>query len=303
MAFYDEERILDDADALSVAEYLGLEIRRAGSRHQIYCPGHLARLGKADSKMGSCYLTPKGYHCYACDKTVSLPNMVMEVEECSYKEALGIIADSLGGRDLYTVSGKREAEEEHEKILSEKDLKIIGLHSTVSFDVVIGSYPSKAEILELNEKNKESEDEEIKKMTLSPKVDCSVYEDDVVYLAVHHQTVSLKSMLQESPISYYQLVRGKAKEYMEKYKTWMDNIEKPGTREYKMLEKFASSAKQKFDNKLIFDFRNIINEWYSKAKEIYLSIPPGMAGDDDDEEVPELKVKEKIRLDLFSDIP
>ena len=83
----------------------------------------------------------------------------------------------------------------------------------------------------------------------------------------------------------------------------MDNIEKPGTREYKMLEKFASSAKQKFDNKLIFDFRNIINEWYSKAKEIYLSIPPGMAGDDDDEEVPELKVKEKIRLDLFSDIP
>lgn len=299
MAFYDEERILEDADAVSVAEYLGLEIRRAGSRHQIYCPGHLERLGKPDTRMGSCYLTAKGYHCYACDKTVNLPNMVMEVENCSYKEALGIIADSLGGRDLYTISGKREFEE-NEKILSESDLNLIGLTSTISFDIVQNCCSSKEEVLEQNAKNQESEDDEIRRMSLSPKADPNLEPGIPLYLAVHHQTVSLKSFFQETPEDYYYMVRNKAKETMEKYKSWITALETDGDEKFEALKAVLGYINVECDDSTIFDFKQIFTDFYARAKEIYLSITPQMAGEVEEEvqEVP----KPKVRLDLFENL-
>lgn len=304
MAFYDEARIMEDADALSVAEYLGIEIRRAGKRHQIYCPGHFARLGKEDSSMGSCYLTNKGYHCYACDAQVSLPNMVMEIEDCSYKEALGIIADSLGGRELYTISGKYD-NEEREQILKEQDLKILGLLPTVSFDVILNEYSSKEEIMEANSKNRESEDEEIRRLTLSAKYDANAPVGTTSYLAVHHQTISLKSIFQESPVEYYFVVRNKAKEAMDKYKHWSDCLANPTSNEFELFKKTFEYIGVDFDNNTIFDLKQLFTNWYARAKEIYLSITPKMAGQEEalEETNKEEKVKPKIRLDLFQDLP
>ena len=299
MAFYDEERILEDADSLTVAEFLGLEVRRAGNRHQIYCPGHMERLGKADTHMGSCYLTPKGYHCYACSKTVSLPNMVMEVENCDYKEALGIIADSLGGREHYITSGKKNYEE-HEKILGEEDLKLIGLVSTISFDVPVNCAYTKEEVIKLNQENMESEDETKRRMTLTPKLDPNDYSEDPMYLAVHHQTVSLKSVFQEDPVYYYFLVRNKAYEAMEKYKDWADKLDDPSSYQYNLI-KLIFDKTDEFNVNILYDFKDIFLEKYNRAREIYLSITPQMAGEDDATTVEPPKKKE-IRLDLFSDI-
>ena len=308
MAFYDEERILEDADSLSVAEYLGLEIRNAGKRHQIYCPGHLERLGKVDSRMGSCYLLEdgsriKGYHCYACDKTVSLPNMVMEIEDCDYKEALGIIADSIGGREHYMTSGSGKDFEEREKILSEQDLKVIGLLTAVSFDSVMNAYSSKEEIQEVNKKNQESDDEDVAHITLSAKTDTSASLETPTYLAVHHQTISLKSIFQEDPEFYYYLVRTKAKESMDKYKAWADCLNNPESKEYELLKYSLDYIDIEFDSEAVYDFEQIFNKLYAKSKEIFLSITPSMAGMEEEVEETKEVTKPKIRLDLFADVP
>ena len=299
MAFYDEERILEDADSLTVAEFLGLEVRRAGNRHQIYCPGHMERLGKPDTHMGSCYLTPKGYHCYACSKTVSLPNMVMEVENCDYKEALGIIADSIGGREHYVISGKKDYEE-HEKILGEDDLTLIGLVPTISFDIPVNCAETKEEIIKFNQENMESEDENKRRMNVTPKTDPNDQSEYPMYLAVHHQTVSLKSIFQEDPVYYYFLVRNKASEAMEKYKNWAEQLDDPSSFQYNMI-KLIYEPYDDFNANTLYEFKNIFLEKYNRAREIYLSITPAMAGEETPEEEPKPKKKE-IRLDLFSDI-
>ncbi len=300
MAFYDEERILEEADAEAVFEFLGLEIRRSGSRRQIYCPGHEKRLGKPDRKMGSCFITPKGYHCYACDVTVNLVNAVMEIEDCTYKEALGIIADSLGGRELYTTSGKKEASET-EKILKEDDLKLIGLVPTVSFDIPANVFASKEEINEYNKTLNVDETAE-RKPLLSPKLDA--YSSDDTYLGVYHQNVSLKSVFQESPMDYYYLVKTKALEAMEKYKAYLDGFEDPKSVETTKLELLIKIAGQDFNDGVLFDFKTIFREWYNRSKEIYLSITPEMAGMEEKIEVKkeEKKTEPAIRLDLFSNL-
>ncbi len=301
MAFYDEERILEEADAFTVFEYLGLEIRRSGSRHQIYCPGHEKRLGKPDTKMGSCFITPKGYHCYACDVQVGLINAVMEIEDCTYKEALGIIADSLGGRELYTTSGKRESSET-ERILKDEDLNLIGLQSTVSFDVPAGVFRSKEEINDYNKALLE-EDREVRRPSLSPRSDAN--SDDDTYLGVYHQNVSLKSIFQESPIDYYYMVKTKSKEAMEKYKRFLDGFENSESKETTSLKILLKAAGVELDNSNLFDIKEVFREWYNRSKEIYLSITPQMAGiKEETKEIKTEKIKKEpaIRLDLFSNL-
>ena len=300
MAFYDEERILEDADALSVFEYLGLEIRRSGSRHQIYCPGHEKRLGKPDSKMGSCVITPKGYHCYACDVQVGLINAVMEILDCDYKEALCQIADSLGGRELYETSGKKETSE-IERILREDDLKLIGLSSTVSFDIPVNLFSSKEEINDYNKKIADSDDE-IKRPTLSPKTDGNSTDD--TYLGVYHQNVSLKSIYQESPTDYYYMVKTKSKEAMDKYKSYLDGFEDSTSKEYTKLSVLLKTLGSEIDESKLFEFKDVFRKWYTRAKEIYLSITPEMAGIKDEVEIKKEIPEEEpsIRLDLFSNL-
>lgn len=120
---YDVELLLDEADSLSVANYLGMDIVKRGSRYFIPCPGHEQRLGKPDRKTSNCVLTPKGYHCFACQERVGLINMVMEYTGCEYREALTIIGDACGGAELFETNGKQIKKPP----LSHNDLAIIGL--------------------------------------------------------------------------------------------------------------------------------------------------------------------------------
>ena len=120
---YDVEALLDEADSLSVANYLGMEVVKKGSNYCIPCPGHEERLGKPDRKIGNCILTPKGYHCFACCERVGLINMVMEYTGCQYKEALTIIGDACGGAELFVKNGQIRKKQP----LSQNDLTLIGL--------------------------------------------------------------------------------------------------------------------------------------------------------------------------------
>lgn len=122
---YDIEGLMEAADSKTVADYIGMETFYRSGRYFIYCPGHMNRLGKPDRNIGSCILTPKGYHCYACGQNVGLISMVMEFTGCGYKQALETIGDSCGGasmfRDFDTNSKTKKFP------LSPEDLAIIGL--------------------------------------------------------------------------------------------------------------------------------------------------------------------------------
>lgn len=133
---YDRERLLQAADSLDVAEYIGLDIKRIGSNYSILCPGHEKRLGKPDTGFGNCILTKNGYTCFACGKSVNLIDMVMEVTGCNYYEALGTIAETCGGRELY-LSDDSDIVEKEELPLMKEELASIGLksHSTPIYDI------------------------------------------------------------------------------------------------------------------------------------------------------------------------
>ena len=98
----DIKKLMEDADALTIARYLGMQIVQKGRYYYIHCPGHIHRLGKADEHIGNCILTKHGYKCFACGVYVSLPNMVMEYLECDRREAYHIIAEAMGGEALYS---------------------------------------------------------------------------------------------------------------------------------------------------------------------------------------------------------
>lgn len=141
MIKYDIEAIKNDADPYIIAKYIGIPIKEGKEQrtksgyikktYYILCPGHLKRIKKEDKNFGSCTLTDYGYHCRACDKKVDVIDMVMEYNNCTFPEALGTIADALGGRELYVLSEDEAKQNEEKKKnfpLSVEEMALIRLY-------------------------------------------------------------------------------------------------------------------------------------------------------------------------------
>lgn len=81
------QKILDAAKVEEVVRSYGVELRRAGSVLKGLCPFH-------DEKTPSFVVSPaKGiYKCFGCGKAGHAVGFVMEKEQCSYPEALRILA-------------------------------------------------------------------------------------------------------------------------------------------------------------------------------------------------------------------
>lgn len=94
----DREKLLDAADSLTVAEHLGLEVRRVGNRNSILCPAH------NDTHYGSCILTEKGFICYSCGAHGSVIDLVMLAEDKPYGAAVEILGECCGGKEFYQAS-------------------------------------------------------------------------------------------------------------------------------------------------------------------------------------------------------
>jgi len=170
---YDVEAILETADPLDVARYIGMPIQegkyyktkkgRTKKTYYILCPGHKKRLGREDKHFGSAVLTERGYKCHACGSHVGVINMVMEYMECSFYNALGIIADSLGGRDKYLLNNDSAASYNSRRFpLTGEDLKLIGLYpyrsNTVDNLVCAGISQYMADYDAIKEKNSDNYD-------------------------------------------------------------------------------------------------------------------------------------------------
>ena len=156
----DLNRLMDDADATTVAEYIGMRIQRKGNRNYILCPGHRNRLGKEDRSIGNCVLTAHGYRCFACGETVGIVQMVMEYTGCTKGEAFSQIADAMGGRELYADSGT-EAKPTYgpKEKLTQEELALLGINCSYNSGIITdnGMVPDGLNTLYFEDKAKYTE--------------------------------------------------------------------------------------------------------------------------------------------------
>lgn len=118
---YDREKLIEAADTLLVAEHIGLEIKRTGSRRSILCPAH------NDRHFGNCVLTEHGFRCFACGGHGSVIDLVMLSENVPLVEAMGIVADCCGGREYYQTDEKGPLPEH--QVIGEGTRAFLGIHN------------------------------------------------------------------------------------------------------------------------------------------------------------------------------
>ena len=241
----ERDYLLSEADGFTVAEYLGMEILKRGSRHYILCPGHEKRLGKQDMRMGNAVLTNKGYHCYACNKSVNVIDMTMEYTGCSYPEALNMIADACGGRSIFEIDGNNQPKAKRLP-LSPIDLELIGLSSSGKSTPIINVSTTMVE-----------NDE-----------DTFVRQSDDKYFVYQRNNVSLTTLYQTDLAAYNHLIAEKAKIAMETYKT---AIEKYCSRDAEKAEFIYNLFNENgyLAGDVFYKLKNSFQKKYWRAKEIY----------------------------------
>lgn len=94
--FYDRREVLQNADPETVARSLGIPMENRGRYTYLLCPGHERNFGKTDHSFGNAILTNHGYHCFACNRSGSVFDMVMEMKNVSFHEAIDYVAKTTG---------------------------------------------------------------------------------------------------------------------------------------------------------------------------------------------------------------
>lgn len=95
--YYDKNLIYERLSGEEVAERLGLNVAYRDGRAECLCPAR----DHDDHNLGSCKITDKGCHCFACHRTFSLERMVEEARGIphtrdGYMETLKILASFAG---------------------------------------------------------------------------------------------------------------------------------------------------------------------------------------------------------------
>jgi hypothetical protein len=248
----DKELLLEEADAITVAEYLGMEMQKKGSNIFICCPGHEKRLGKPDTRISNCVLVEKGYKCFACNKYVGVIDMVMEYTGCSYPEALTIVADACGGVALY------DSDEKHvvfDKLpLSMSDMELLGLKPRIQ------EYPV------LNASDQEFEIEDYL---------CRCVDGEFLMYEKRFRP-SLNKMYRDNRRGYNILIAAKAKEAISKYEAAIEAYcSKDASKANLIFDIFNTDGY--LDSQTMVDLKAIFQKRLWRLKEIYDNTRAGVS--------------------------
>lgn len=199
----DKAQILRDADPEIVAEYIGIPMQRKGSRMSILCPSH------PDKHFGNCHLTRYGYHCFSCGASGDVIKMVQEFTDCSFSEALEIVADTCGGADKYNVNSLKQ--EDIRSFLKPAQRQAIDLKDGPVYKPVFVS-------------DIEDEcNEFIENSQLRLRKDVQWSDGIPYYVASELVTASPLTLLhEESPDEYEELLNSKCRDKIEQYKTLLE---------------------------------------------------------------------------------
>ena len=202
--FYNRREVLNAADSETVANALGIPVKQNGRLKQILCPGHLTYFGKPDMQYGNCVLTEKGYHCFACNRTVNMFDMVMEVKGCSFHDAIEFVA-GLSGKEFHNVQEYRKP------IFSKEELELIGI---TCFNK---SYAIKKEVLKGEVENIINK-HDLHRFKLS--------DNEYGLLEAEKVKYSLYELEMEDFDTFYEMLRGKMKEAVDKRNEIISQVDK-----------------------------------------------------------------------------
>jgi hypothetical protein len=248
----DKELLLEEADAITVAEYLGMEMQKKGSNIFICCPGHEKRLGKPDTRISNCVLLEKGYKCFACNKYVGIIDMVIEYTGCTYPEALNMVADACGGVALYDAEGKNMVVDRLP--LSMSDLELLGLRPKIQ------EYPI------LNASNCEFEIEDY----------LCRYSDGEFLMYEKRFRPSLNKMYRDNRRGYNILIAAKAKEAIAKYEAAINSFcSKDSDKAGLIFDIFNVDGY--LDSQVMVDLKAIFQKRLWRLREIYDNTRAGVS--------------------------
>lgn len=205
---YDKEALLAEGDMRTVAEYLGAPVIKRGASLFTECPGHIINKGEREHKLSHFQISKHSGYCYACGYRANPITFAMDYSNnilensTTEDEACGIVADTLGGRDMYLLSEEKKSTKSGCMMpLSRDDARVIGLTSKNGFRIT-------KEVSEICDKVDSWEKD-------------GYYDDDDNFVYEYHRTefvpCSLQMLWQEDREAWKSLVRGKALEAYEKY--------------------------------------------------------------------------------------
>lgn len=263
MPRYNKEKLLEEADGYTVASYIGMDIMSRGSHEWILCPGHEKRLGKKDTRMSNCYLTAHGYKCFACGVSRNVFDMVMEYFEyelgkkISFSEAMGIVGDALGGRELYQIdSSENGTHREIHRQLSPYDYEILGLQPHLSFERFMNCGTDSSELDETGISYKKCED----------------YEDSGLFVFYNYERLSFNTMELEYPKEYKKIITDRAQKKKAEYKRL---LKKYGNRNSTGIDSLSKILKtEEISDEFICDIKNCIQKRINRIDEILLEVAP-----------------------------
>ena len=127
MADLDLDKLMTDADAVTVANAIGMQVFKKGNHYFSFCPVHEEKTGKRDTHPTNFIIKPKGGFCYSCGEFVSIPKMVTSFLGCKKNEAYDIIADAMGGKDFYQADKSTRREQKQRFNLSAEEAELLGI--------------------------------------------------------------------------------------------------------------------------------------------------------------------------------
>lgn len=259
--FYDVEQIMNNANSYDVAIAIGMEVIPRCGKNYIHCPGHMDRLGKMDNTPNNAILTEKGYYCFACGCSVNLIQMVEEYyknylgQTLNFSEILGIIADTCGGREMYSLSQKKYNISKKEKIenfiLSKDELQLIGIKPQVKIKNYLFSYPNFCNNLKIREQQE-------KRYFFNPSVNDFEHE----FVVYNTSPCSIYSFYLESPNECIEMLLEKTTEKMENLREKIRKMDEFNPEDY-------LHNNNKYDKEeIVENMRNLILKAYFKCREI-----------------------------------
>lgn len=193
----NKDEIKNRLDILSVADSMGLQTRKNGGYTWITCPCHRNFVGKDDNSPTNCIVNKDNtYHCFACNHSGDIFDMIMQYKNVSFKEAMEEAAE-MAGISLDTVNTSTQKP----VFFTASDFELLGLTNDKNRHCnVVGCTPIKS-----------SSNVSKYKSSLFQKEDNYLLEDD-------DNSFSLYQLEKEDPETFYRMVYGKAEEQRKKIK-------------------------------------------------------------------------------------
>ena len=228
---YNIDLLIETADPQIVAEAIGLRVERKGKNVFCQCPSHRKMLGRDDSKVSNCVLTPRGYHCFACGAKGNVVHMVMDHYNVPFVKAVKTVASITGGN--FEINNEKTVKKQP---FSAEDLALIGITSIANPDgdagkEIIGVFKSR------------------------PETGVFFRRGDEYVLYSSAKRITLNDLFLENEDVYYELIEKNAKISLEKYRTLYNSFNDRGGETFGKIFNILS-VDGKVDGALMSEIKN-----------------------------------------------